>query len=87
MLITLLTQLIKYASENSCESSLNHRSWVPKMQVKLLDFGMHKHLVEEIVTSEKVQTKQPVCLCDCLLAGEQPKNMERLESVFHSSCL
>lgn len=42
---------------------------------------MHKHLVEEIVTAEKTQTKQPVCLCNCLLGEKQPRDMERHEGV------
>lgn len=42
---------------------------------------MHKHLVEEIVAAEKTQTKQPVCLCDCLLVEKQPRDMERHEGV------
>lgn len=78
MLINVLTEPIKYTSPNLPESNVNHQRWVPKMQGKLLDFGMCKHLVEEIATSEKVQTKQPVCLCGCFLA-EQPRSMERLE--------
>lgn len=79
MLINSLTEPIKYPSPNLPESNVNHQRWVPKMQGKLLDFGMRKHLVEEIVTSEKAQTKQPVCLCGCFLAGEQPRSMESLE--------
>jgi len=79
MLINSLTELIKNTSPDLPESSVNHQRWVPKMQGKLLDFGMHKHLVEEIVTSEKVQTKQPVCLCGCFLAGERPRSVESLE--------
>lgn len=42
---------------------------------------MHKHLVEEIVTSEKTQTKWPVCLCDCLLGEKQPRDAELHEGV------
>lgn len=70
MLINLLTEPIKYTSPNLPESNTNPQLRVPKMQGQSLGFGMHKHLVEEIVTSEKVQTEQPVCLCGCFLAGE-----------------
>lgn len=62
MLINSLTEPIKHASPNLPESNVNRQRRVPKMQGKLLDFGMRKHLVEEIATSQKVQTKQPVCL-------------------------
>lgn len=79
MLINSLTEPVKYPSPNLPENNVNHQRWVPKMQGKLLDFGMRKHSVEEIATSEKVQTKQPVCLCGCFLAGEQPRSMESLE--------
>lgn len=79
MLINLLTEPIKYTSPNLPESNTNPQLRVPKMQGQSLGFGMHKHLVEEIVTSEKVQTEQPVCLCGCFLAGERPGSMERLE--------
>lgn len=79
MLINSLTEPIKYTSPNLPENNVNHQRRVPKMQGKLLDFGMRKHLVEEIATSEKVQTKQPVCLCGRFLAGEQPRSMESLE--------
>lgn len=55
------------------------------MQGNLLDFGMSKHLVEEIATSEKVQTKQPVCAA----AFSQEKNRDAWEgsSVLRGSCL
>lgn len=79
MVIDLLNKLSKYTSPDRPERNVNHWPWLPKMQGKLLEFGMHKHLVEEIVGSEKVQTKQPVCLCGCFLAGEQLRSMERLK--------
>lgn len=79
ILINLLSTAIKYTSLNLPESTANPQHWVPKMQGQSLGFGMCKHLVEEIVTSEKVQTEQPVCLCGWFLAGEPPGSMERLE--------
>lgn len=79
MLINLLTEAVKYTSPSLPESNTNPQCWVPKMQGQSLSFGMRKHLVEEIVTSERVQTEQLVCLCGCFLAGEQPGSMERLE--------
>lgn len=42
---------------------------------------MHKHLVEEIATSEETPTKPPVGLCDRLLVGQQPREAERREGV------
>lgn len=42
---------------------------------------MHKHLVEEIVTSEETPPKPRVCLCDCLLVAKQPREAERREGV------
>lgn len=42
---------------------------------------MHKHLVEEVAAAQKTQTKQAVCLCDCLLMEKQPRDMERHEGV------
>lgn len=55
------------------------------MQGNLLNFGMSKHLVEEIAAAEKVQTKQPVCAA----AFSQEKNWEAWKgsSVLHGSCL
>ena len=37
--------------------------------------------MEEIVTSEKTQTKQLVCLHDCLLVEKQSRDSERHEGV------
>ena len=54
-----------------------HQSWSSSPQ----DAGMCKHLVEEIVTSEKTQTKQLVCLHDCLLVEKQSRDSERHEGV------
>ena len=54
-----------------------HQSWSSSPQ----DAGMYKHLVEEIVTSEKTQTKRSVCLHDCLLVEKQSRDSERHEGV------
>jgi len=55
------------------------------MQGKLLDFGMHKHLVEETATAEKAQTKQSVCVA--AFSREHNREAWKALSVLHASCL
>jgi hypothetical protein len=42
---------------------------------------MRKHLVEEIVTSEETQTKQPACLCNCLLVKKPAGDVEDMKGL------